>query len=103
MTLPQRESHLKLTLREGPSATRELRGAIEAFAGRNGLTADERFDLKLAATEALTNALKGSPEPHVVEATLKADQEAVEVEVFDRGVFSPLRAALARGSEAEGG
>ena len=99
----RREPYLHLTLTSGPRATAELREAVEAFCGRHGLGDEDCFDLKLAATEALTNALKRTPEPHAVEVTLTGRDRTVEVEVLDRGVFSPLRAALARGSEAEGG
>jgi serine/threonine-protein kinase RsbW len=74
-----------------------------AFCSQHGLGEEECFDLRLAVTEAVTNALKGSPAPHTVEVSLSADGEVVEIEVVDRGVFSPLRAALARGPDAEGG
>jgi serine/threonine-protein kinase RsbW len=97
----RREPHLQLTLHDGPAATADLREAVEVFSQRHGLSGEERFDLKLAATEAVTNALKGTPEP--VEVTLTGEEGAVTVEVFDRGVFSPLRVTLRRGPEAESG
>jgi anti-sigma regulatory factor (Ser/Thr protein kinase) len=90
-------------LRDAPTATANLREAVEVVSERYGLAGEERFDLKLAATEALTNALKGTPETQAVEVTLAGEDGAVTVEVLDRGVFSPLRAALAPGPEAEGG
>ena len=99
----RREPHLQLTLRDGPTATADLREAVEVVSERYGLAGEERFDLKLAATEALTNALKGTPETQAVEVTLAGEDGAVTVEVLDRGVFSALRAALAPGPEAEGG
>jgi serine/threonine-protein kinase RsbW len=97
------EPHLNLTLSSGPRATAELREAIEVFSRRYGLTSEDRFDLKLAATEALTNALKRTPEPHAVDVTLTGQDGAVDVEILDRGVFAPLRAAGNRDLEAESG
>jgi serine/threonine-protein kinase RsbW len=85
------------------SATGELRAAVERVAKECGLDRGERFDLKLAATEAVTNALKGSPENHTVEVTVAGHEDAVDVEVADYGVFSRARAALHRGPDAESG
>jgi anti-sigma regulatory factor (Ser/Thr protein kinase) len=95
--------YLHLTLRKGRAATAELRHAIDLISDRCHLNDEQRFDLKLAVTEAVTNALKGTPEGHAAEVTLAEGEGAVEVEVLDSGVFSPLRAALDRGPEAEGG
>jgi anti-sigma regulatory factor (Ser/Thr protein kinase) len=61
------------------------------------LPGDERFQLKLAATEALTNALKSSGgDP--VRIRIVPRPEEIEVEVADRGSFG----TGARG-EREGG
>ena len=76
---------------------------MEALSRQHGLSSEDCFDLKLAATEALTNALKGTLAPHAVEVTLRGRASTVEVEVLDRGIFSPLRTALPRGPEAESG
>ena len=73
---------------------------MERVAEECGLDAGERFDIELAATEAVTNALKGS---HTVEVTVAGHEDAVDVEVVDQGVFSPIRAALHRGPDAESG
>jgi anti-sigma regulatory factor (Ser/Thr protein kinase) len=81
-----------LRLNGRSTATGELRAAVERVAKECGLDRGERFDLKLAATEAVTNAFKGSPENHTV-----------EVEVVDHGVFSRVRAAPHRGPDAESG
>ena len=97
------EQHLHLTLRDGPAATVEVRQAIEEVSRRARLEPDDCFDLKLAATEAVTNALKGTADPHTVEVTLTVEHDTVVIQVYDRGVFSPLRAALQRGPDAEGG
>ena len=99
----RREPDLHLRLTSGPRATAEARAAVEAYCERYEFSAEECFDLQLATTEALTNALKGTPEPHAVEVIFRGDEQAVEVEVVDRGVFSPLRATLARSADAEGG
>jgi anti-sigma regulatory factor (Ser/Thr protein kinase) len=80
-----------------------LRAAVDRVADACSLGDSDRFDLKLAATEALTNAVKGQPESHIVEVRLIASEGAVDIEVLDRGVFSPLRASLHRDPEAEGG
>jgi anti-sigma regulatory factor (Ser/Thr protein kinase) len=54
-----------------------------------GLPQNASFDLKLAATEAVANALVGAPSDHEVEVFLGADNDAVQVEVHDRGGFWP--------------
>jgi serine/threonine-protein kinase RsbW len=94
---------LHLTLSNGPEATGEVRAAVGAFCERYGVHEEDCFDLKLAATEAVTNALKGTRDPHAVEVTLRGGDDVIEIEIVDRGVFSPVRAALARGPDAEGG
>jgi serine/threonine-protein kinase RsbW len=101
--LTRQAPHIDLTLDHRPTATRELRAAVDQVAEQCGLDAGERFDLKLAATEAVTNALKGTPEIHSVEVTVAGQDDAVDIEVVDRGVFSPVRAALQRGPDAESG
>jgi serine/threonine-protein kinase RsbW len=101
--LTRQTSHVDLKLDGRPTATRELRAAVERVAEECGLDAGERFDIELAATEAVTNALKGTPESHPVEVTVTGHEDAVDVEVVDHGVFSPIRAALHRGADAESG
>jgi serine/threonine-protein kinase RsbW len=99
----RKAAHIDLKLDGRPTATRELRAAVERVAEECGLDAGERFDIELAATEAVTNALKGTPESQAVEVIVAGHEDAVEVEVVDQGVFSPIRAALHRGPDAEGG
>ena len=96
-------SHVDLRLNGRSTATGELRAAVERVAKECGLDRGERFDLKLAATEAVTNALKGSPENHTGEVTVAGHEDAVDVEVVDHGVFSRARAAPHRGPDAESG
>jgi serine/threonine-protein kinase RsbW len=95
--------HVDLKLDGRPTATQELRAAVERVAEKCGLDRGERFDLKLAATEAVTNALKGSPENHTVEVTVAGREDTVDVEVVDQGVFSRVRAAIHRGPDSESG
>jgi serine/threonine-protein kinase RsbW len=88
---------MELILRDEPSATGRLRATIDEIADEYGLPDDERFELKLAATEALTNAFKsGSEDP--VRIRIVPRPEEIEVEVVDHGVFDP-----ARGADLEGG
>jgi serine/threonine-protein kinase RsbW len=101
--MTEQGSAIDLTLENKPSATRKLRTAVDRIADESSLTDQDRFDLKLAATEALTNALKGAPAGHVVDVTLTASENVVDIEILDPGVFSPVRAALYRGPEAESG
>ena len=62
--------------------------AIDALADRFGLSHEERFDLKLAATEALSNAVKQEDVAHhAVEVVLEGREGVVEVQVADRGPF----------------
>jgi serine/threonine-protein kinase RsbW len=101
--LTRQASHVDLKLDARPTATRELRAAVDRVAEECGLDRGERFDLKLAATEAVTNALKGSPESDKVEVTVAGHEDTVDVEVVDQGVFSRVRAALHRGLDSESG
>jgi anti-sigma regulatory factor (Ser/Thr protein kinase) len=80
----------ELILRNDPSATRRLRATLDEIADEYGLPEDERFELKMVATEALTNALKGNPE-EPVRIRIQPTPEAIDVEVADRGAFDPTR------------
>jgi serine/threonine-protein kinase RsbW len=83
-----RASHIELTLVDRPGATRELREAIDRVAEPFGLSPADRFDVKLAATEAVTNALKGDSGTQV-SVVLEARPEALAVEVATSGRFQP--------------
>jgi serine/threonine-protein kinase RsbW len=91
-----------LKLRNRSSATRELRAAVDRIADRCRLADADRFDLKLAATEAVTNALRHAPDDHVVDVIVAADETSVDIEVADAGAFSAQRTPHARG-DAESG
>jgi anti-sigma regulatory factor (Ser/Thr protein kinase) len=93
---------LHLTLRNEPFATAALRRGVDCLADECGLPQEARFDLKLAATEALANALVGAPADHEVDVFMATDDDSVEVEVHDRGGFRP-QVRNGHVLEAEGG
>jgi anti-sigma regulatory factor (Ser/Thr protein kinase) len=86
-----RQAHrtVRLKLPNDPRSTFALRRALDLVATECHLTDEARFELKLAATEALTNAIKGAPPEHAVEVAIAGAESAVEVEVTDRGAFEP--------------
>ena len=84
-----KERVIRLRLHNEPEATSKLRRALDCVARASGLAADATFDLKLAATEALTNAVKGAPQNHFVDVAIEGGRRAVDVEVTDRGSFRP--------------
>jgi anti-sigma regulatory factor (Ser/Thr protein kinase) len=93
---------VRLRLRDGPVATREVRAAVDRVADRRNLSGQQRFELKLAATEAVTNALRGPSQ--AVEVAISGDHAAVVIEVTDVGRFTarppgeqPLEAESGRG------
>jgi anti-sigma regulatory factor (Ser/Thr protein kinase) len=81
---PGQATHIELTLVDSPGATRALRDAIDRVAEPLGVSPADRFDLKLAATEALTNALRDSSESRV---TLAGGPEGLDIEVASEGAF----------------
>src|SRR5918994_8017303 len=87
----------ELILYDHPSATRTLRATLDGIADAYDLPPDERFELKFAATEALTNALKSASEDPI-HIRIVPSEENIEIEVRDRGGFD-----AARGLEYEGG
>jgi anti-sigma regulatory factor (Ser/Thr protein kinase) len=65
-----------------------LRAAVDELASEHGLADGAAFDLKVAATEAVANALRHPDEAGApVDVVLAADQDAVEVEISNRGPF----------------
>src|SRR3954464_11070016 len=88
-------SSIQLELCNEPNATFALRRAVDRVASDCELADEARFELKLAATEAVTNALKGAPREHAVEVAVACTEVgagaevAGEVEVVDRGRFEP--------------
>ena len=94
---------MRLTLRDEPEATRKLRSALARAAACCGLTREETFDLQVAATEAVTNALRGTGGADAVTVVAKRREGAFEVEVADQGGFRPPEPSLAAAFQSEGG
>src|SRR5215217_1791380 len=80
---------IRLELCNKPDATLTLRRALDRVAADCQLPDGARFELTLAATEAVTNALKGAPQEHTVEVALACTEVGVDVEIVDRGQFEP--------------
>ncbi len=77
---------LRIVVRDEPAGVASVRGAIEAVASRSGIPRDGVFELKVAATEALANALAhGRGETAAV--TLASRDDEIEVEVVGEGPF----------------
>ena len=93
---------IRLELCNEPNATSTLRRVVDLVSRACQLADEARFDLKLAATEALTNALKGAPSEHAVEVAVACIDDAVDVELVDRGRFEP-RVQEESAVDAEGG
>jgi serine/threonine-protein kinase RsbW len=93
---------VRLRLRDEPSSTRALRQAVDRVADERNLSREDRFELKVAATEAVTNALRSAPRDHAVEVAVSGRQDAVEIEITDCGRFAP-RISGERHLDAESG
>jgi serine/threonine-protein kinase RsbW len=83
------ESAIRLRIGDEPGATSKLRRALDRVARASGLPADAAFDLNLAATEALTNAVTGAPRNHAVDVAIEGQEGRVDVELTNRGRFRP--------------
>jgi anti-sigma regulatory factor (Ser/Thr protein kinase) len=94
---------VRLRLCNEPAATATLRDALDDVARRSRLSDEARFELKLAATEALTNAVKGGPDEHVIDVSIQGGDGSVEVELTDRGRFVARRRHDDRLDDSEGG
>lgn len=87
----------ELILHNHPSATRKLRTTLDGIADAYDVPSDELFELKFAATEALTNALKSASEDPI-HVRILPSEETIEIEVRDSGGFHARR-----GLDSEGG
>jgi serine/threonine-protein kinase RsbW len=94
---------IRLTLRDEPEATAKLRDAVEHVANRCGLGSEDAFDLKVAATEAVTNALKSTGHAQAVTVVADEREHAIEIEVADAGSFRQPERPAGVPAEAEGG
>ena len=100
--MAQANTTVRLWLCNEPNATITLRRALDRVASECHLTAPARFELKVAATEALTNALKDASSEDAVEVAITGSEGVVDVEVVDRGRFEP-RIREESPVDAEGG
>jgi anti-sigma regulatory factor (Ser/Thr protein kinase) len=79
---------LRLASQDSPIAA--VRQAIDHLAEEHGLSADARFELQLAVSEAVANALRhGSADAPHVDVVMGAHDGVIEVEVQDHGHFRP--------------
>jgi anti-sigma regulatory factor (Ser/Thr protein kinase) len=92
---------LHLTLSDEPTSAVELRAAVDRVAAASDAPDGTSFDVKVAATEALANALKRSAgDGRGVDVRVEGHRDAIEVEVHDRGRF---RLDHGTGSDVERG
>jgi anti-sigma regulatory factor (Ser/Thr protein kinase) len=79
---------VRLTVQDEPAEVAEVRRAVDRIGVAAGLSDDALFGLKVAATEAVANALRhpGAGDT-TVEVTIAAHEEALEVEVANAGEF----------------
>jgi serine/threonine-protein kinase RsbW len=91
-----------LRLHGDPEPTRTLRRVLDEIGARYGVAKGDLFELKVAATEALTNAIKGADKPQGVDVAVEPQAGAIDVEVRNRGAFRLRRPTLGDG-DAEGG
>ncbi|MBD0317343.1 MAG: ATP-binding protein [Thermoleophilia bacterium] len=64
-----------------------MRAAVDDLAAEHGLAPETAFDLKVAVTEAVANALRHPGAPRAAHVTVAAGDDAVEVEVRNQGRF----------------
>jgi anti-sigma regulatory factor (Ser/Thr protein kinase) len=77
-----------LTLHDEPASAATLRAAVDEMAAGDEIDESARFDLKVAATEALANALKRArSDGHAVDVALERKGDVLEIEVRDAGEF----------------
>jgi anti-sigma regulatory factor (Ser/Thr protein kinase) len=93
---------VQLRLHNDPFPTRALRAALDDLGARCGFSPTELFDLKVAATEALGNAIKGSRNGRRVDVAVTPRDGAIEVEVRNTGTFELGSPSLV-GADSESG
>ena len=74
-----------LTVSDEPFAAARVRAAVEMLSAEQGLSERATFELKVAVTEALANALRHGRAP--VEVMLECRDAAIVVEVSDHGTY----------------
>jgi anti-sigma regulatory factor (Ser/Thr protein kinase) len=80
-----------------------VRAAVDRVADECRLPANDRFELKLAATEAVTNALRAGAQRGSVDVSVACGEECLDVEVTAPSPFTASSAAGDRRSEGERG
>jgi anti-sigma regulatory factor (Ser/Thr protein kinase) len=87
---------------DGRAPTTALRSVLEDLSRRYGLDRGALFELKVAATEALTNAIKGSPDGRQIDVAVEPHEDRIEVCVRNQGRLEIVTPALDE-IESEGG
>jgi anti-sigma regulatory factor (Ser/Thr protein kinase) len=82
-----RSDELLLHIADDPVAVAELRRTLTDVAAEAGLSREGAFALRLAATEAVANALRHPGPEHEAVVRIHADEDGVEVEVSSDGPF----------------
>ena len=82
-----RKNELLLHVPDNPVAVAELRRTLTEVATDAGLSRESAFALRLAATEAVANALRHPGPAHEAVVRIRADADGVEVEVSSDGPF----------------
>ena len=77
---------MRLTVTDEPFAAARVRAAVETLSEEHGLADGAIFELKLAVTEAVANAIRHGRPP--VEVSLECRDAAIVVEVFDCGTYA---------------
>ncbi|HEX8100033.1 MAG TPA: ATP-binding protein [Actinomycetota bacterium] len=96
MTDSAEEPQLQIAFPPRPEYVRTVRHTVAALARLNGVSEDLVEDIKLAVSEACTNAVQINAdlgEPERVEVRASADLDAMVIEVLDRGP-DPMHAVL---------
>jgi len=84
----QEADTVSLVVNDEPASVARFRGTVETVAREHGLSPDATFALKVATSEALTNALRAAAGEAVsVDVSLEGEADAIQVEVLGRGRF----------------
>jgi serine/threonine-protein kinase RsbW len=100
--MEQTTTSVQIAVHEQDAPTRALRAVLDGVGDRLGVSHEELFDLKVAATEALTNAIKGSSNGQGVRVEVARRGDSIEIEVTNHGDFE-LHGRVCSDIEAEGG
>jgi len=84
----QEADTVSLVVNDEPASVARFRATVETVAREHGLSPDATFALKVATSEALTNALRAAAGEAVsVDVSLEGEADAIQVEVLGRGRF----------------